>query len=217
MKLKFKLTQHWIDFISDFSLTDDTDNLGELFLNTILVLLGSLTIFLYSLILFIPVCISLLCEFIYIKINITYSKKYTLKVINKYYKDLIPENKYYYLKCYNNNDQSLELFIRRFIAYYKDDYCTYEVGTNDFICGTDKRRSVHDIYLISRNYYKDITINDVLKILVNLRNNNQIRGSYCTTICKYVYHISSNYRDDNDSTEYGYGIKFKDLINAYKE
>lgn len=215
MKIKFKLTQFWIDFIGDLPNLNDADSLGELFLDTLLVLLGSLMIFLFSLILFIPVCISLLCEFIYI--NITFSKKYTLKVINKYYKDLVPENKYYYLKGYNNTDQSLELFIRRFIVYYKDNYCTYEVGTNDFICGTDKRRSAHDIYLISRNYYKDITINDVLKILVNLRNNNQIRGSYCTTICKYVYHISSHYRDDNDSTEYGYGIKFKDLINAYKE
>lgn len=217
MKVKFKLTKHWIDFICDLPSVGNADTLGELFLNTIVVFLGSLMIFSYSLILFIPVCISLLCEFIYIKVNITYSKKHTLKVINKYYEDLIPKNKYYYLKGYNNTDESLEKFIRRFVIYYKDDYCTYEVGTNDFICGTDKRRSAHDIYLISRNYYKDVTINDVLKILVNLRNTNQIRGSYCTTICKYVYHISSNYRDDNDSTEYGYGIKFKDLINAYKE
>jgi len=217
MIVKYKLTNFNFKFLDNISDFGKPDSLFEVFTNNIIILLASLIIFIFTIIMFIPFNISLLFEYVYVKFNGSLGKKYTLKVINKYYNDLIPKSKFYYLKGYTHSNDSLETFIYKFITLYKDHYPTIEVGNDEYICGTGRRRSAHDIYLICKNYYEGITIDDVLKILVNLRNTNQIRGSYCTTICKYVYHISSNYRDDNDNTEYSNGIKFKDLINAHKE
>ncbi len=218
MKPSFKITRKINELLLQ---NDDSDYHNDILLNLILtfavIILGICGI----IFLMIPYLVLLLVDYIYTKfikskIN-NKSKTKVIKIINSYYDFLIPKNKYYYLKGYHNHDNSLEIFIYRFIHVYKDMYNTLEVGTDDFICGQNKRRSAHDIYLICKNYYPDTTINDVLKILVNLRNINKIKGSYCNTIHKYVYHMDSNHRDDNDNTEYGKGIKFKDLINAYKE
>jgi len=201
---------------------DETDDHLTILYNFI-ILFGIIIFgFFGILIIFIPGLLLLLVDYIYTKTvsmkidNI--SKTKVRSVINNYYNQIIPANKYYYLKGYKPYDNlSLEDFIYRFIKVYNDMYCTYEVGDNYYICDTSRRRSAHDIYLICKNYYKDITIDEVLTILVNLRNNNEIKGSYCNTIHRYVYHNTSNHRDDNDQTEYQNGIKFKDLINAYKE
>lgn len=169
----------------------------------------------------IPFLILLLVDYIYtvvVKIKVEdISKNKVRSVINNYYNQLIPKNKYYYLKGYHYNNLTLETFIYNFIIMYNYIYNTYQVGDDDWICGTGRRRSAHDIYLICKNYYPDTTFDEVLTILVNLRNKNKIKGSYCNTICRYVYHNTSNHRDDNDQTEYQSGIKFKDLITAYKE
>jgi len=217
MIVKYKLTNFNFKFLDNISDFGKSDSLFEVFTNNIIILLASLIIFIFTIIMFIPFNISLLFEYVYVKFNGSLGKKYTLKVINKYYNEIIPKNRYYYLQGYKHQNISLERFIHKFISVYNDIYPTYEVGDNYYICDTGRRRSAHDIYLICKNYYEGITIDDVLTILVNLRNDNIIKGSYCTNICIYVYHNTSNHRNDNDNTEYGNGIKFKDLINAYKE
>lgn len=217
MRVRYKFTNVYIDGLDEIGHFDEPQSLLEIFLNNAFILLASLLIFIITIVMFIPLCISLICEYLYIVFNGDFDKKYIIRTINNYYNQQIPKNKYYYLKGYTHYNDSLETFIYKFIKDYKDIHYTIEVGIDKYICGTGRRRSAHDIYLICLNYYPDITIDDVLKILVNLRNNNKIKGSYCNTIHKYVYHMDSNYRDDNDNTEYGKGIKFKDLINAYKE
>jgi hypothetical protein len=218
MEASFNLTKKIASLLDDGNETNDH---LEIFINLFLSLGIIILVIICLIILFIPILILLLIDYIYgkiVKIKVDEISKTKVKnIVNSYYNEIIPKNRYYYLQGYKHQNISLERFIHKFISVYNDIYPTYEVGDNYYICDTGRRRSAHDIYLICKNYYEGITIDDVLTILVNLRNDNIIKGSYCTNICIYVYHNTSNHRNDNDNTEYGNGIKFKDLINAYKE
>ncbi len=105
-------------------------------------------------------------------------------------------------------------FLEVFILRYNYDYRTIDIHDN-VICSRGRRRSLGDIYLITKYYTPTATIEDVLTILIKLLKQKKIYASYCSTIDKYVFHIDSNSWIKDSKTEYG-DVRFNELIEIYK-
>jgi hypothetical protein len=83
-------------------------------------------------------------------------------------------------------------FIRNFL-FKHNKVCTTENLSGAVICWQNKRRSPQDIYCIAKNYFPEVTFEEVIDILVDLlfENNKDseaiLYGSYCSDIHKTVF------------------------------
>jgi len=111
-----------------------------------------------------------------------------------------------------------ELFLRKFFTEYNNKYYTYGICTDELICDRSRRRTVHDLYLICKGYYSDVTLNDVLKILIGFVNEGFIGVSKCGDINKYVFKLKDNYTGIYTDRELDFvnGINFKQLMKYYE-
>jgi len=116
-----------------------------------------------------------------------------------------------------HHQTSLKEFIFDFVRTYNYNYFTIDSQRGYVVCESHKRRSLGDIFLISRKHYPNCTIEEVLKILIKLYVNGDINGSYCTDICKYVFYNwdKSVHRNADCQVEYESDLKFSDYINYY--
>ncbi len=103
----------------------------------------------------------------------------------------------------------------RYFFVYNNIYATVYENSN-YQCDPGRRRSLGDIYMVMKYYRLGTTIHDVLRELITLCESGTLKGCYCTTIKKYVFTPHSNYNIIDAETEYGYNIKFKEVIKAFK-
>jgi hypothetical protein len=111
--------------------------------------------------------------------------------------------------------ESLDEFILNFVEHHRRYYSTVKAGTTKVVCWDNKRRSAGDIYLICKYYYPKCTVKEVMKVLTRLISRRAICGSYCNTIHKYVFYTFDRNPVIYDSTEYGNGITFNQVIDYY--
>lgn len=110
-------------------------------------------------------------------------------------------------------DVPLKIFIKNFVRGYNYKYDTS--NGNAITCFRGKRRSLGDIYLICRHYYPNCKIEEVLTILINLLQEQKIYGSYCSTINKYVFHLSSTFTNTNCEVEYTEDYEFSEFVKIF--
>lgn len=159
-----------------------------------------------------------LCESIKFPRNI-------IKELENYEKRLVTsEVKYHLANSYHfsdiyEHDKNIDLkqFIRIFLFRLNNIYATYRGKA--FVCGTSRRRSAGDIFLICKTYYPNCTFIEVLKILISMLEDPfcDITGDRCGTIKKYVFYVyeGRNYRDDQN-VEYSNNLNFKEIIKVLK-
>lgn len=153
-----------------------------------------------------------------IKYDYEMKSKDTLKnILPNWAKELHLNAPYYRLntKSVLANKKPLDSFILDFMIDYNTRFDTYD-HNGWYICGTDRRRSLGDIYLICKGYYPDCTIEDIFKILIRMLEDGTISGSYCNTIHKFVFYTASHHNNFDVKVEYKEGIKFKQLLELYK-
>lgn len=143
----------------------------------------------------------------YIENNNQYNKyKYTNNCIIK--KEILTK------EFVNSNHSKFEYFIIAFFKKYNNEYNTVHFNNIEYdICDTHRRRSLHDIYLITKYYYPEITFIDIIKTIISLLKMNIICGSYCSTVKKYVFYTPSvsEHNNFNSFLEFTKDITFNDL------
>lgn len=147
------------------------------------------------------------------KVKKTIQKHYESIRVNDYKLTSVDKQKKFVRTDYTVNE-----FILNFVDIYNNNYLTID-KFGGLICDTGRRRSLGDIFLICKHYYPDVTMEQVLVILLNYCDNWKISCSYCNTIKKLVffkYDHRRNYTDVNSNTEYG-NIKLLDVITAYTD
>ena len=191
-------------------------------MNIAILLFGSILEFIASIILLIfsPIYALLSLINMIIKYNYEMKSKDTLKnILPNWAEELHLRVPYYKLhtKSVLVNKKPLDSFILDFMIDYNTRFDTYD-NLGLFVCGTDRRRSLGDIYLICKGYYPDSTIEDVFKVLIRMLDDGIISGSYCNTIHKFVFYPShhSSHNSFDVKVEYKEGIKFKQLLELYK-
>lgn len=157
------------------------------------------------------------------KIINTQKKKKLLKILEKYALEcetIYPNNLCLKLRDFENKNDayfvpttSLEIFIKNLVREYNYKYDTLDGKV--ITCFRGKRRSLGDIYLICRHYYPNCRIEEVLTILINLLQERKIYGSYCSTINKYVFHLSSTFTNTNCEVEYTEDYEFSEFVKIF--
>lgn len=126
------------------------------------------------------------------------------KRIEDYSKVVTEENGYMYFNKFSDTfflPHNKKRFLQLFFSSYNNHYDTF--NKNGKCCSCGRRRSLGDIYLITKYYYPDTSIFEVLNILNTLLKEGELHASYCNTINKMVYYIPMLGRNKlNDKTEY---------------
>lgn len=212
-------------FLKNFNekhLPDDFSN--YLFINYIIntgLLLGmGIISFTYSILLFILIPIYALLSLINMIIKYDYEMKSkdTLKnILPNWAKELHKNNPYYKLDTTRIlvKNKALDSFILDFMIDYNDRFDTI-THYGGIVCYIGRRRSLGDIYLICKGYYPHCTIEEVFKVLIRMLDDGTISGSYCNTINKFVFYTASHHNNFDVRVEYKEGIKFKQLLELYK-
>lgn len=91
----------------------------------------------------------------------------------------------------NSRHSKFEDFILQFLIQYNNECNTIDYYNDRHICDTNRRRSLHDIYLITKYYYPEVTFIDIIKTIISLLKIGVICGSYCSTVNKYVFYTPS--------------------------
>ena len=109
-------------------------------------------------------------------------------------------------------------FIKYFMTNYNFNCDTFNSKTGTRVCSNSKRRSVFDIYLITKYYYNHVTFQDVLFTLIDLVTSGQLYTSYCSDVQKYVYYTNwhSTHNRFDRNLEFSSELTFENLIN-YKQ
>lgn len=211
--------------LNDFSIKFDPESItGYFLLKLFLCTLVTTLVAICLLIMFIPICILFIFNYLMSPL-LTYYDKITKRRIGEIVREILDKHSIEVLEegllnikpitPLGHNSIYLGEFIYEFIRNYNNNYYTknqYGLVT----CEKAKRRSLGDIFRLCKTYYPDCTIHDVINELVWLLENGMIKGSYCTTIYKYVFHLNGNVYSRNDEVEYSSKIKFNDIIKTYK-
>lgn len=162
-------------------------------------------------------------------------KKYIINKLNKHCENISKDGTLYlgtyndiigrytiihYLEQLNVKPINYKDFIKNFILIYRDCYITFSDGGKERglynFTDTRRRRSLGDIYLVTKTYFPDVKIQDVVKVLVDLCEKDIIKASYCTTINKYVFHTDSD-RYINGRLEWLDNGKWFDVVKEFKD
>lgn len=105
------------------------------------------------------------------------------------------------IKIYNyvHIDMPVEMFIKHFITIYSRSYGTIyaepDGKPSSFQCAPLKRRSLGDIYLVTKFYYPKVKLLEVRDILTKLAKDKVIYSGICLDIFKRTYFGSTNAPD----------------------
>lgn len=121
--------------------------------------------------------------------------KSDLKTWLKGYKGVLRYNEYFTL-VHKDTGEKLEIpyknittFLYYFLIKHNSEFNTYR---GDYlVCGVNRRRSIHDLYLISKTYFQTLTLEELILALNDLIEKRQVCTQYCTTINKYVFYSTS--------------------------
>ncbi len=104
-------------------------------------------------------------------------------------------------------------FIIEFFKNYNNECNTVHCIHLKHICNTNRRRSLHDIYLITKYYYPEVTFVDIIKTIISLLKIGVICGSYCSTVNKYVFYTPgvSSHNSFGHQLEFTNELTFNDL------
>lgn len=117
-------------------------------------------------------------------------------------------------------DLSLKEFIIKFFQSFNNEFDTIDKETKEVQTPKGRRRSLGDLFLICRYYYKDCELKKVLQIiLIDLVNDTSIkfRTSYCYQMQKRAFYIGSSSGIYNEDQMDEFGYKFYDYVNMLKE
>lgn len=116
-------------------------------------------------------------------------------------------------KFINSKHSKFDDFIFEFLIQYNNECNTIDYYNNRHICDTNRRRSLHDIYLITKYYYPEVTFIDIIKTILSLLKIGVICGSYCSTVKKYVFYTNdlSNHNSFGHTLEFASELTFNDL------
>jgi hypothetical protein len=108
-------------------------------------------------------------------------------------------------------------FILEFLRNYNSKHYTYSSYKNQQICDSNRRRSMFDIYLITKYYYPEVTFEMVVDSLIFFVKTKAINTSYCNTVQKYVFYVSSisYYNNLNNKLENDNMLTMDNLINYF--
>jgi hypothetical protein len=113
----------------------------------------------------------------------------------------------------NLKNSKFEDFILQFFIQYNNECNTIHASHSKIICDTNRRRSLHDIYLITKYYYPEVTFIDIIKTILSLLKIGVICSSYCSTVNKYVFYTTniSHYNSFKHTLEFTNELTFNDL------
>lgn len=113
----------------------------------------------------------------------------------------------------NSKHSKFEDFIIEFFKQYNNECNTVSPSYNRHICDTNRRRSLHDIYLITKYYYTEVTFIDIIKTILSLLKIGVICSCYCSTVNKYVFYTPnvSNHNNFKHTLEFTDEITLDDL------
>lgn len=141
------------------------------------------------------------------------------------YKGVLRDKDFYILK-HRITDEKLEIpykniatFLYYFLTKHNLEFNTYY--GNYLVCGVNRRRSIHDLYLISKHYFPTLTLEELILNLNSLIEQRKICTQYCTTINKYVFYSTgvSSHHSTAHSLEFTNNSKlnFYNLIKYLKD
>lgn len=112
-------------------------------------------------------------------------------------------------------------FIKKLLTDYNSNCFTFSNKNNNQICDNNRRRSMYDIYLITKHYYPEVTFEEIVKCLILYVTIKGLKTSYCTTVKKYVFYRSSisEYVNIKDSLEFSFSnnLTMQNLISYFNE
>lgn len=111
-------------------------------------------------------------------------------------------------------DETLEQFLTKFFTKWNLDRPTNYKDTGEQQTEPGKRRSLGDIYSICKYYYPNVTLRQVLNVLINVLPTSiktGFRSSWCTTILKRVWYYS-----EGDKNEVYNQTQVDEFGNTYK-
>jgi hypothetical protein len=113
----------------------------------------------------------------------------------------------------NSKHSTFQDFIIEFFKTYNNECNTVHSCFPTLICDTNRRRSLHDIYLITKYYYPEVTFIDIIKTILSLLKIGVICGSYCSTVTKYVFYTQdiSSHNSFEHTLEFTSELTFNNL------
>ena len=118
------------------------------------------------------------------------------------------------LKDFENTDKDIKDFLKNFLVTYNKEKATIVKQSKRAHTPKAKTRSLGDIYRITKSYFPDTTLKEVLTIITDFE---YISGHYCPDIHKQVYFIGNDFNElschssrskfDNGFDENGINIK----------
>jgi len=118
-----------------------------------------------------------------------------------------------------NTVNNPKAFLRRFFKEYNTNHYTIVDDLDKhIICGPNRRRSIEDIYQITRYYFPKVTLDQVIKLLIELVHENCLGLSKCNDIKKYVFVNKCPYTGVylDKELEFIAGVNFRQLIKYYE-
>lgn len=99
-------------------------------------------------------------------------------------------------------------FIETALTAFNPNVSTLYADNNSKQCSKAKRRSAGDIFRITKYYYPQVTLKQVLNSLSSLALNKKIRSSMCEMINKRVYYASNQPHvfQENEKDEFNHTI-----------
>lgn len=123
-------------------------------------------------------------------------------------------------------DDNVEDFIYNVMVAYKDRFKTFRVDpkTNQLILqtvhtNTGRHRSLVDLFLLSRYYFPNCSLKDVIKGLYYLQSIGILRYQTCSTVRRRVYECGIKYPNFAQSGGTSYdelGYTIQNYINIFK-
>jgi len=80
-------------------------------------------------------------------------------------------------------------FIRRFITYYNERFCTIYIGNSHVQTHPRRTRTAHDMYRIVKYYFPKVTYRQIQKILTKFAKQGELIGECCSTVEEHVYSL----------------------------
>lgn len=148
------------------------------------------------------------------------TKEKFLEVIDNKELEYLEKGLLYFGEANIDNTVDIPTFLQELINNYVNHNYTYDINNNI----TDEKalhRSIEDIFRITKYYYPDITLKELLTELLKLQRDDKIRSLFCNDILKRTYftkntEFSRDYGWEyvNSSVRY-YECKFEDHFNLY--
>ncbi len=112
-------------------------------------------------------------------------------------------------------DKTVKEFLNRFFLEFNRTKNTIYVSDKTVQTDTNRRRSIGDIYYLTKYYYPNVTLKEIYDILINVlpKEIKGFRSNHCSQILKYVwyYNEGSANATNNSEAKAEYGCSYNDI------